>query len=212
VIAASLTNDLYSYNKELQSAQKAGLTGVTNSLWYLMIEHRITLDEAKSRCRDRIQKEVATYVQTVEMVKQRSDLSSDTKRYLELMQYSVSGNVVWSIQCPRYNDGARYNERQQFRMTYGVDSYPTTYHLPAAHEGAISAIDEPLTEDVSRSGDSSNISGVMIDDVPFLSDLSCTSVMYANRWNAEEITECKQLPGLSDVVGLPTPRNNRLLT
>ncbi|KAH8728004.1 fusicoccadiene synthase [Phaeosphaeriaceae sp. PMI808] len=129
VIAASLTNDVYSYEKEVEAARKAGKDHVTNGLWVLMIEHGISLEEAKVRCRDRIKKEVAEYVQVVERVRIRDGLSSDAKKYVELMQYSVSGNVVWSIQCPRYHKGETYNERQQLRATFGIDKYPMTHAL-----------------------------------------------------------------------------------
>ncbi|KAF2708718.1 terpenoid synthase [Pleomassaria siparia CBS 279.74] len=137
VIAASLTNDLFSYEKELEAAQKSGRLDVVNGLWYLMLEHKLTLEEAKVRCRNRIKVEVAKYVQTVQEVRYRVDLSDDTKRYIELMQYSISGNVVWSQQCPRYNKQATYNQRQRLRMTHGDPQYPTIQQLPTNSQVAL---------------------------------------------------------------------------
>jgi hypothetical protein len=129
VIAASLTNDLFSYEKEYEAAQTAGLPDIVNALWVLMREHSISLEEAKSQCRTLIKEEVAKYARTVKDAMSRDDLSRDAKKYIELMQYSVSGNVVWSLQCPRYHKNMQYNERQILREKYGVTKYPTTYQL-----------------------------------------------------------------------------------
>jgi hypothetical protein len=127
VVAASLTNDLFSYDKEYEAAKAAGLSNVVNALWVLMQEHNISLEVAKERCRSRIRTEVGKYSKILAEVASREDLSCDTKKYLELMQYSVSGNVVWSLQCPRYHIDMEYNDRQLLRAEHGVDKYPTTY-------------------------------------------------------------------------------------
>lgn len=129
VIAASLTNDLFSYEKEYEAAQAAGLTEVVNALWVLMREHKISLEEAKSMCRMRIREEVAKYTRIITDTQPRKNLSSDLKRCIELMQYSVSGNVVWSLQCPRYHSNMQYNERQLLRQKHGASKHPTTYQL-----------------------------------------------------------------------------------
>jgi hypothetical protein len=129
VTAASLTNDLFSYEKEYEAAQVSELPDVVNALWVLMGEHKISLEEAKSLCRARIKEEVAQYARIVRETQSRTDLSSDAKRYIELMQYSVSGNVVWSLQCPRYHRNIHYNERQLLREKHGIEKHPTTYQL-----------------------------------------------------------------------------------
>ncbi|KAG8162573.1 hypothetical protein KVR01_008338 [Diaporthe batatas] len=136
VIAASLTNDLFSYDKEYEAAQAAGLTEVVNALWVLMREHSISLKEAKSMCRMRIRQEVAKYARIIRDTQSRNDISSDLKRYIELMQYSVSGNVVWSLQCPRYHSNMRYNERQVLRQEQGISKHPTTYQLASPKKRA----------------------------------------------------------------------------
>ncbi|KAF3070604.1 Ophiobolin F synthase [Daldinia childiae] len=127
VIAASLTNDLFSYEKEYEAAQAAGLPIVVNALWILMGEHNISLEDAKARCRMRIKEEVVKYTCIVRETMSRDDLSSDVKRYIELMQYTISGNVVWSMQCPRYHKNIQYNERQILREKDGVAKHPITY-------------------------------------------------------------------------------------
>ena len=135
VVAASLTNDLFSYEKEYEAAQNAGLTDVVNALWVLMGEHDISLAEAKAMCRRRIKEEVAKYACVVKETRLRDDLSSEAKRYIELMQYSVSGNVIWSLQCPRYHKDIQYNQQQILRATEGVAKHPSTYRLVESHGG-----------------------------------------------------------------------------
>ncbi|KAK7743724.1 hypothetical protein SLS62_010455 [Diatrype stigma] len=127
VVAASLTNDLFSYEKEYEAARAAGLPDVVNALWVIMGEHNISLQEATAMARLRIKDEVAKYAHTVKETMPRNDISRDTKRYIELMQYSVSGNVIWSLQCPRYHKNIWYNERQILREKDGVAQHPTTY-------------------------------------------------------------------------------------
>src|SRR6202000_1908583 len=63
----------------------------------------------------------------VEDTKTRTDLCDDVKRYIEIMQYTLSGNVAWSTQCPRYNAGAKFNELQLLRAEYGVEKYPAMW-------------------------------------------------------------------------------------
>ncbi|KAH8882985.1 terpenoid synthase [Thozetella sp. PMI_491] len=129
VVAASLTNDLFSYEKEYEAAQAAGLPHVVNALWVLTSEHNISLEAAKAMCRQRIREEVEQYARTVKETASRNDISSDVKRYIELMQYSVSGNVVWSLQCPRYHKDMQYNERQLLREKQGVAQHSMTDQL-----------------------------------------------------------------------------------
>ncbi|KAI0404815.1 terpenoid synthase [Xylaria palmicola] len=127
VIAASLTNDVFSYEKEYEAAQAVGFPNVVNAVWVVMGEHNISVLEAKTVCRVRIKEEVAKYVRTVGETISRTDISHDTKRYIELMQYSVSGNVVWSLQCPRYHKDVEYNNQQTLRSKDGVAMHPTAY-------------------------------------------------------------------------------------
>jgi hypothetical protein len=102
VTAASLTNDLFSFKKEYLSTMAAGRCYVAKSLCVLMKEHRISLDESKVRCRALIKIEAKRFMHTLHRVKTRTDLSRDAQVYTEMMQYSVSGNLVWSRECSRY--------------------------------------------------------------------------------------------------------------
>lgn len=100
--ALALTNDLYSWEKERDDAAKAGESLVVNAIWVLMQEYSITEPEAKDLCRQKIKESVSRAVEIAEDTKKRTDLSLDLRQYTDAITYSVSGNLVWSIYCPRY--------------------------------------------------------------------------------------------------------------
>lgn len=101
--ALALTNDLYSWEKERDDAAKAGETLVVNAIWVLMQEYSISEPEAKDLCRQKIKESVSRAVKIAEETKARTDLSLDLRQYTDAITYSVSGNLVWSIYCPRYH-------------------------------------------------------------------------------------------------------------
>ena len=104
--AISLTNDLFSWEKERDAARRDGLPHVVNAIWVLMREHSITELDAKRFCRTKIKEYIAEYADVVERTKNNLDLSLDLRTYIEALQYSHSGNLVWSIYCPRYQTKA----------------------------------------------------------------------------------------------------------
>ncbi|KAH6844759.1 putative geranylgeranyl diphosphate synthase [Chaetomium sp. MPI-CAGE-AT-0009] len=125
-----LTNDLYSYQKEYETAMAMGQDYVVNIIWVLMEEHNISEDEAKEMCRDKIKQTIVDFRQIVKETNARTDVSVDTKRYIEGLLYSLSGNLVWSIDCPRYHTWSSYNERQLDWMKHGIpdkDGKPSGY-------------------------------------------------------------------------------------
>ncbi|GAB7349558.1 hypothetical protein MBLNU459_g0254t1 [Dothideomycetes sp. NU459] len=121
LISAALVNDLFSFEKERDDAN------VQNAVLVVMTEHSCSEEEARRIVRDRIRIENAKYVQVVKDTSIRTDISDDVKRYIEVMQYTLSGNVAWSSQCPRYNQGSKWNELQMLRAEYGVQKYPARW-------------------------------------------------------------------------------------
>ncbi|KAI1498011.1 isoprenoid synthase domain-containing protein [Biscogniauxia marginata] len=101
--ALGLTNDLYSWAKERETAKRAGQDYVFNAVWVIMNERSVSEEEAKSICSEVIKKYVAEYCQVVEKTRNDRDLSRDLRAYIEAVMYSISGNLVWSIYCPRYH-------------------------------------------------------------------------------------------------------------
>lgn len=132
MITAALTNDLFSFEKERDDVN------VQNAVLVVMREHGCSEAESREILKGRIQVEVANYVRVVKDTRTRTDLSDDVKRYIEVMQYTLSGNAAWSTQCPRYNAGAKWNELQLLRAEYGVEKYPARWPTKVAI-GGISA-------------------------------------------------------------------------
>lgn len=128
VTAASLTNDLYSYEKEVKEAQRAGCH-LTNGIDVIMREHDCDVEEAKTICQSKIKNVVASFEETITHTRSRDDLSHDLKRFIDVIQYSVSGNLVWSMSCPRYHADIEYNQLQSLREAEGVSKYPTNIQL-----------------------------------------------------------------------------------
>ncbi|KAI4273155.1 MAG: hypothetical protein LQ337_004827 [Flavoplaca oasis] len=121
-IVAGLQNDLFSWEKEHETARRLGRRNVINAIWVLMQEHSINVNEAKDMCRRIIKDNVSEYLNTVESKKDDRSLSSDLRRYLEAMKYTLSGNAVWSLICPRYHPTATFNAFQKSLMRPGVIS------------------------------------------------------------------------------------------
>ncbi|KAL8794958.1 MAG: hypothetical protein Q9195_002540 [Heterodermia aff. obscurata] len=121
LITASLTNGLYSFEKE------KGDANVQNAVLVVMKEHGCSEKKAREICKDRIRVEVAKYIRVVKDTRTQTDISDEVKRYVEVMQYTLSGNVAWSTQYPRYNNGDKFNKLQMLRGEYGLENYPATW-------------------------------------------------------------------------------------
>ena len=119
-IVAGLQNDLFSWNKEYESATQLGHKNIMNAIWVLMKEHSIDVEEAKIICRKIIKDNVSKYLDIVKSNKNNTSLSLDLRLYMEAMQYSLSGNAVWSLICPRYHPAAKFNSFQMSLMDNGI--------------------------------------------------------------------------------------------
>ncbi|MCJ1426601.1 hypothetical protein MMC29_004504 [Sticta canariensis] len=120
--AITLTNDLFSWEKEYEAAQKAGESQVVNAVWVLMREYSTDETRAREICRDKIKENVADYLRIVDDTKRNLSISSDLAKYLDALQYLHSGNVIWSMHCPRYHPESTYNQQQQKMMIHGSGS------------------------------------------------------------------------------------------
>ncbi|KAI8628366.1 fusicoccadiene synthase [Xylariaceae sp. FL1651] len=102
--ALGLTNDLFSWDKERYDAKIAGLDYVFNAIWVIMKERSVNEGTAKEICCSEIKKYVSIFQQTVKDTRDDASLSKDLRTYLEAVLFSISGNLVWSMYCPRYRE------------------------------------------------------------------------------------------------------------
>lgn len=110
--AAALQNDIFSWEKERDAAQWYGKKEVVNAVFVLMGEHSIGEQEALAKLRKITMAYVDEYVEIVEREMESQTLSKELLRYMEAILYSLSGNAVWSISCPRYNPREVYSKSQ----------------------------------------------------------------------------------------------------
>ncbi len=103
-IALALANDLYSWEKERKEAADAGLDYVFNAVWVIMKERSASEGDAKAICQEEAMSQISRYHRTVEESRSNHSLSRDLRTYLEALLLSYSGNLVWSIYCPRYRE------------------------------------------------------------------------------------------------------------
>ncbi|KAI0541876.1 isoprenoid synthase domain-containing protein [Xylaria digitata] len=116
-VAEALTNDLQSWNKELVQTQDK--TDMANSIWVLMKQYSIDIDDAKSRIRRRIRESVAEYLDSLRHLYTRNKLSPDTARLVEAMQYMHSSNLYWGNSAPRYHQDRSLTDFQIAREKNG---------------------------------------------------------------------------------------------
>ena len=110
--AISLTDDLYSWEKEYEEAQRDGMHHVVNAIWVLMHELSVSDSKAKEICRVKIKQYVSEYRNIMREVELNEMISTDLKKYVEALQYSISGHLVWSIYCPRL--GYQFSESMPY--------------------------------------------------------------------------------------------------
>ena len=125
-VAAGLATDLFSWEMDHQAAIQTSQSDTVNAIWVLMGEQSITEEQAKLLCREKIKAAVKEYLQVVAKSCNDRNISLGLRRCIEAVQYRISGNVIWSLQCPRYHPGSQYNQLQLLRMKYGVGAYPTS--------------------------------------------------------------------------------------
>lgn len=121
--ALSLTNDLFSWEKEHRSAVASHKSYISNALFIIMKEKGMNLNEAKELCRRLIRENMLKYMQVLKDVKEPNRYPPNVVQLLEALLYVMSGNLVWSASCPRYHPVAQYNEHQIEWMAKGIPKH-----------------------------------------------------------------------------------------
>ncbi|KAL6231722.1 isoprenoid synthase domain-containing protein [Aspergillus navahoensis] len=120
LIKASLLNDVFSFEKEKNDAN------VQNAVLIVMNEHGCS-EGARDILKKRIRLVCANYVRNVKVTNAWADVSDELKRYINVMQYILSGNAAWSTNCPRCNGPTKFNELQLLRSEHGLAKYPSRW-------------------------------------------------------------------------------------
>jgi hypothetical protein len=106
----ALANDYFSFDREWKEAQESGTAKPINAVWLYMQWQGVDISTAKGLVRDK-----AAYFEkqfldlSNQFRKERAPVSAKLDCYLRALSYQVSGNVVWSLNCPRYHPQFRYD-------------------------------------------------------------------------------------------------------
>jgi len=125
-IAASLANDFFSFDREyaeLEDSEK--LQTITNAVWLHMQWYDVDVDEAKRMTLEATRRyEGQLLKNSAEFRQVNAPVSDKLDRHLDALAYQIGGNVVWSLNCPRYHPTYRYDANA------GVEDAMTAEWLP----------------------------------------------------------------------------------
>lgn len=108
--ALGLANDYFSFDREYSELQESGSESMTNAVWLFMRWRGVNCAAAK----DLVKEATTDYEKrfqaiSAEFRRVHAPLSEKLDRYLRGLAYQISGNVVWSLNCPRYHPERRYD-------------------------------------------------------------------------------------------------------
>lgn len=101
---AGLTNDFWSWEKEVQAQSVAGYAGLPhrNAVAVLMKEKNVDAVEAKELLKQHILAVESDFLQKVSDWQSSAGISQNLRRYVMSMEIMAGGNSFWSSTCDRY--------------------------------------------------------------------------------------------------------------
>ncbi|RJE25610.1 geranyl-geranyl pyrophosphate [Aspergillus sclerotialis] len=140
--ALSLTNDLFSWEKEYKShIENHGNVPLVNAVHIIQISQNLTQSAAQAVIRTEIRVHEQRYAQLSEEYKATPHPSESIIRWLNLLEDSIAGNFVWSLRVPRYRE---------------IDRNPYHDHLNAFGNEAVRVLMPPLQILGSATNDGDN--------------------------------------------------------
>lgn len=106
--ALGLVNDYFSFDVEWDEYEREGKgqsnTAMTSLVWLYMQWENLSIPQAKEKTKETVRRYEAEYYEKVEaFTSDREKCSTNLARYLKAQAYQISGNVAWSLRCPRYH-------------------------------------------------------------------------------------------------------------
>ncbi|KAL4876926.1 isoprenoid synthase domain-containing protein [Aspergillus karnatakaensis] len=103
--ALGLANDYFSFDIEWEEfQQEGGKTTMTNAVWLFMQWEGLSVKQAKERVREVTNGYEQEYLRRVaEFAAGEGQDDLKLQSYLKAEGYQISGNVAWSLRCPRYH-------------------------------------------------------------------------------------------------------------
>ncbi|KFA70092.1 Atr13 [Stachybotrys chlorohalonatus IBT 40285] len=107
--ALGLTNDYFSFDREWEEAKRTGEAKFSNAVRLFMDWQSTGAAAAKEVVRKAIIEYEREFLELREKFVKANPKAERLHKFLEAMVYQISGHVVWSINCPRYNPSFRYD-------------------------------------------------------------------------------------------------------
>ena len=162
-----LTNDFFSFDREYAEMQEAGLPMLKNAVWLCMKWHGVDVAGAKKMVAEETLKHEGQF-QTMwkEYELAHAPLSSRIDEYLRGLAYQLSGNILWSTNCPRYNASYRYDPNAGLEKALSFAELAAAGHLEQVElDRGNSIVAEQIQPVAVNPEDSEDVSSPPIDVV-----------------------------------------------
>jgi hypothetical protein len=128
--ALGLANDFFSFDREYDEMQESGAKSLINAVWLYMQWHDVDVSTAKTMVREATNKYEKQFQSLSEKFRQtHAPFSDKLDRYLRALAYQISGNVVWSLNCPRYHPKHRYDPNAGLESSIMLGAIAKAEHL-----------------------------------------------------------------------------------
>jgi hypothetical protein len=134
--ALSLTNDLFSWEKEYRAyVESDGKVPLVNAVHVVMLSDNISPEAAKAVIRSEIREHEKRFCELREQYKAEPTASGSIIDWLTLLEDSMAGNFVWSLEVPRYRkiDGNPYHDHLNAFRKDTVKVLTQQTHLPTRY-------------------------------------------------------------------------------
>jgi hypothetical protein len=127
--ALGLANDYFSFDREYDEFKSSNAPLMINSVWLHMQWHGVDVNRAKDMVREATVKYEEKFLRSCEEYRHaHQPISGKLDQYLTGLTCQISGNVVWSLNCPRYHPSFHYDPN------FGIEDEITERSPPGIHE------------------------------------------------------------------------------
>ena len=155
-IAIGLANDYLSFDREYLEFLEDSVESqkLNNAVWLHMQWHDVDVGVAKRMVLDKTrQHEDEFLANCARYRRENDDIPEKLDRHLQALAYQVSGNVVWSLNCPRYCPSYRYDPNAGIEDVLTAQSMPEV--LGVNYDARLVPKNQSLQQ-VGTASDSSN--------------------------------------------------------
>jgi hypothetical protein len=135
----ALANDYFSFDREWQDAQEEGGSKPLNAVYLYMKWRGASIPEAKQLVREATNRYERQFLDLCDRFRQDHPSAHKLDKYLGGLSYQVSGNVVWSLNCPRYHPECRYDPNAGVEDMITAQQRGSLFHADGGQEDGMAA-------------------------------------------------------------------------